>query len=304
MEPTLQPAPDLVGAYAALRDRGARAVEAGRLVEALELFDAALSEARRLGDEKLVDRAFCNHSLVTIELGGGDEAVPELRQILVRNRDLENCRLAAYHIAEVYQLRKQYKKAKFYAQIALDRSLALERDDWVASSRNRLGNILLAESFVDDACRQYELALAAGDELSAVWRASIHQNLGYARVLQRRFREGLGLLYRGLRTLRRCRAERFQALAHLDLSFAHLEIERYGDALRHGLRALALAERHQLSDSIKNALYLVGEAAELGGDRRRAVASFSRLERYYPDAPFLTDFLLSVDVRKMINLRA
>jgi tetratricopeptide (TPR) repeat protein len=48
----------------------------------------------------------------------------------------------------------------FYARIALDRSQVLESVDWLASSRNQIGNFLLAESRFDQALHEYEEALA------------------------------------------------------------------------------------------------------------------------------------------------
>jgi Tfp pilus assembly protein PilF len=89
----------------------------------------------------------------------------------------------------------------------------------------------------------------------------------------------------------------------LDLCFAHLELRRFADAWRHGHRALALGPTAG-GDTEKNALYLLGEVANLAGDDQRAQDYFSRLQRFYPDAPFLTDFLLAIDVRKVINLKA
>ena len=58
-------------------------------------------------------------------------------------------------------------------------------------------------------------------------------------------------------------------------------------------------------DSIKNALYLLGEAATLAGHQETARTYFARLQReFYPEAAYLPGFLLAVDVRKLINLHA
>ena len=92
--------------------------------------------------------------------------------------------------------------------------------------------------------------------------------------------------------------------AHLDLAFGHLEVGRYPIAQRHAARALGLAERYGNADVLKNALYLSGEAANVNSDIAAAQKHFERLQCYFLNTPFVTDFLLAIDVRKMINLRA
>jgi len=136
-------------------------------------------------------------------------------------------------------------------------------------------------------------------------RACILANLGYCLVLQRRHAEGYTLLYRSLRLARHLGAERYETTTRLDLCFAHLETGRYRHAARHGVIALALAEKSGEEDAVKNALYLLGEAANLGGDVDLAHAYFTTLQRkFFPDASYLPGFLLAVDIRKLVNLHA
>jgi tetratricopeptide (TPR) repeat protein len=288
-----------------LRHQGQQAVEAGRLEEAAALFDQALASAREEGDQRLIDLGVCNRAAALIDLGRGADELPRLREILLRNTEPVSCRIAAYNIARHYELTKNYKKALFYARIAHDRSVVLGRRDWIASSHNLIGNTLLAESFLKEACEQYEQALSLIPEEPSAARARILDNLGYCRVLQGRHREGFPLLYESLSLLRRFQAERYEISTRLDLCFAHLETGRYRHAWRHGAAALALAERMDEPDSVKNALYLLGEVANLQGDLPTARGYFSRLQQdFYPDAGYLPGFLLAVDVRKLINLHA
>lgn len=288
-----------------LKQRGHQAVEAGRLDEAAEIFDRALELAREHGDPRRIDLAVCNRAAVAIVLGRGKSELPQLREILVRNGDPVNCRLAAYNIARYFELTKNFKKALFYARIARERAEQQARLDWVASSHNLVGNILLAESQLAEACTEFEKALALMPEDPTVWRARILDNLGYCRILQQRYPEGYALLYESLRLLRRYSAGRYQISTRLDLCFAHLETGRYGYARRQGTVALELAEAAGEVDSIKNALYLLGEAASLSGDTAAAREHFSRLQReFFPEAGYLTGFLLAVDVRKLVNLHA
>lgn len=288
-----------------LRGQGAQAVEAGHLQAAESLFEQALAWAREHGDAPQIDLAVCNRAAASIELGHGAAELPRLREILVRNADPVSCRIAAYNIARYYELAKSFKKALFYAQIARDRSESLGRRDWLASSHNLIGNTLLAESFVEKACAEYERALALMPEAPSAARARILDNLGYCRILQRRHAEGYALLYESLRLLRRFNAQRYEISTRLDLCFAHLETGRYGYARHQGIKALSLAETMGEPDSVKNALYLLGEVESLCGSVDTARAYFSRLQQdFYPEAAYLPGFLLAVDVRQLVNLHA
>jgi tetratricopeptide (TPR) repeat protein len=281
------------------------AAETGRLEEALGIFDELLAWARRYGTTEQADRAFCNRAAVAVVLGRGESELLPLRTILLGSEDPVNCRLAAYNIARHYELTKNHQKALFYARIACERAEKLGRQDWVASSRNLIGNVLLAESFVDKAAKEFEAALELMPPETSVWRARILDNLGYCRILQHRFSEGYSLLYRSLAVLRRHRAERYLISTHLDLCFAHLETAHYRHARRHGETALRLAECMRESDALKNALYLLGECANLSGDVLGACRFFSRLqEEFFPEVSYLPGFLLAVDVRKLVNLHA
>lgn len=291
--------------FDSLNHRGHLAAEAGQLEDALALFDQLLEVAREIGEERLVDLAFCNRAAIAVLLGRADREASRLREILMRNGDAVNARLAAYNLARYFEVNKSFKKAMFYARITHERSCAQERPDWIASSHNLIGNILLAESFTGEAVEEYEKALAVMPEGSEVWMARILANLGYCRVIQHRVAEGFTLLFRSLRLLRAHGAERFQATTHLDLSYAYLEARRYDRAREHGERALRIAERLEDAESQKNALYLLGEAANLSGHEVTARSYFGRLQSdFFPQAEYLTPMLLAVNVRKLVNLHA
>jgi tetratricopeptide (TPR) repeat protein len=291
--------------FETLRDLWQREIEAGRLEEAETLIRRSLTWAHAHGEPRQVDAAVCNLAAVGIHLGRGETEIPRLREILLRNSDAANCRLAAYNISIYYQFAKNYKKSLFYARIARDRSEQIGRRDWLASSHNQLGNALLGESHVEEAGREYERALAQMGEEPSVWQARVLNNLGYCRILQERQPEGYRHLYRSLRMLRALGSERYEVLPRLDLCFAHLETGRFRHAWRQGLMALGLAEKTGQHDSVKNALYLLGEVANLSGDVATAHGYFEKLQRdFFPDSSYLPGFLMAVDVRKLINLHA
>ena len=291
--------------YDELRRRATELVEAGEYQEALVALDAAHDAALAEGDEVLADRAACNRSAVAIEIGSTAPETPVLREILGRSGDLENCWAAANALARASELDKSYKKGVFYARIARDRAQWLGRNDWLAHAHNRLGNLLLAESHVEEAARNYEQAMELIPADPPVWRAQVLDNVGYCRVLEGRLSEGLTLLYMSVRTLRRCGADRHRISCHLDLAFALLESERFRYAAEHASKALALAERFHDDDSIKNALYLLGDAQAKNGNDFLADQAFNKLQsEFYPDNPQVTRWLREVDVRHVVNLRA
>lgn len=292
--------------YELLRKQGGMLVRQGQYVEAERLLREAADVAHQIGDPDLVDRALCNVAAIRIEHRPDSTAdlLPELRSVLVRNGSPESCRLAAYHLARAYESRRDYKKGLFYARIALERTRSLQQpeDDWLATSHNQIGNLLAAESFFDEAIGEYERALAAHPDPPAQLKALIEQNIGYCRCVQGDPRGGIELLLRSYRVLRW--NVWLAVRAHLDLSLAYLELEKFRHAIRHGLRGLHQAEELGEAEDFKNALFLLGEASVQLGDEAQARDYFSQLQRFYPETPFLSDFLLATDVRPLINLRA
>jgi tetratricopeptide (TPR) repeat protein len=288
-----------------LRDRGVQALRAGDLNAALALFEQATDAARQSGDADLVDLAVCNRSAIAIELGDGPTVMAEMRAVLLRSRDAQTCMVASTNAARVHDLSRDYKKGLFYARLASDHAAASGDPSQIASIRNLTANLLLADSRVEEAVLEYEAALELMPEDDPVWRARARGNLGYCRVLQERLSEAFVLLNDALAVLRAHDARLYLISPLTDLAFAQLEAGHPDAALQAAEEALALAREFEDESGLKNALYLLGEAAGLVGDLALARATFLELQqRYYPDKPFVCDFLLSVDVRKIVNLRA
>ncbi len=289
-----------------LRASGKRATDEGRLDEALELYEACAERARELGDQDLADLAFVNRCAVRIALGRHEGLIRGLREILSRSTDRLNRLVAAYHVARIYELRQDVKKGRLYARIARVEyeKRGLPDSYWEANLRNQTGSYLLLESRFEEAADEYRQALDADPGASHVRLAVSWFNLGYCQLVLGDLRQGLELLYRSLRVLRRSDVVDSEMQVHLDLCYGLLEIGRHRHASRHGHKALKLAE--QLGDllGLKNALYLLGQAEHLLGRDDRARSCFDRLQSLFPDTPFIADLLMAVDVRQMINLRA
>lgn len=295
--------------FEALIDQGRDLLAAERWEEALAAYRRAEEVAESLGDDRAADRAFANVCAMLLSIrrhdGVSAERTHRLREILIAGGDEVNCRLAAYNLARTYEFGKELRKGLFYARIALDRSKILTVPDWIASSHNQIGNLLLAESRFEEASAEYRQALLLLEDEVSARRALILTNLGYAEVVLGRLRPGIAHCYESLRSLMRQDAGREQIVPRLDLCFALLELGRLRHALRHGARALALAEEHGEHDTIKLALFLLGEILQQAGDSERARDYFSKLQaRYFPESRDLPDILLTIDVRKLINLKA
>ena len=296
---------DWSAAFRDLRDRGVQALRAGDLPAALAHFDQAADCARQSGDRELIDLAICNRSAILIELGDGAAVMPEMRSVLLRSRDAQTCMVASTNAARVHDLARDYKKGLFYARLARDHAAVAGDLSQIASIRNLAANLLLADSRVEEAVLEYEAALDLMPQDDPVWRARARGNLGYCRILQERLPEAFALLRESLDVLRTHGARLYLISPLTDLAFAQLEAGHPEDAGVAAEEALALAREFDDENGLKNALYLLGEAAGLAGDLALARATFLELQqRYYPDKPFVCDFLLSVDVRKIVNLRA
>ena len=306
-------ATDTTGDFETLRDRARELGNSGSYRQAAEIYGRAAEIATASGDTDRADEALCGWGAAETELGNGSEVMPELRRVLLASTNDDNRWLASYTLARAHELEGKIKKALFYARLSHHHSAYVQRQGLKGLSHNLLGNLLVAEGREAEAAVEYRTALLQRDDSPPMWVAGAETNLGYCllvravrgRGLNRaRMREGLRLIYRSIRTFRRERAVQYSMLPHLDLCFAHLELKRVASARRHGLRALDLAKRYADPATIKNSLYLLGHVELLEDDAEAARQYFGELgRRFYPDQAGLTDVLMSVDLRQVVNLR-
>ncbi len=285
--------------------RGRRAVEAGRLHDALALNEKALAAARREGDQDQIELAICNRSSVAIAVGRHSEVLADLRPVLLANRRPEACFLAADSLSWAHELSKDFKKGLFYARSAFNYARRAENQEWLASSHNQIGNCLVGDSRFEEAASEYHHALAILADEPSVVRAGVIVNLGYCNMMQGDLANGFRLAFKGLRWYRRLGAKTYEAWPHQDLCYAYLEAERPLRARQHGLRALELATETGDRSALRNALFLLGETEKAAGDPAAARSFFERLQQeFYPESPQLLSVLSAVSMRQVVNLRA
>ena len=319
--PERVPAPE-VEAYAieatedfeTLRDRARDLIAKGSYREAATVYRQAVEVATAAGETDQADEALCGWGAAETELGSGVEVMPELRRILLGSTVDHNCCLAAYTLVRAHELEGQTRKALFYARLFRDRAEYVEREGLTGLAQSLLGNLLAAEGREAEAADCYRTALRHYREAPPIWTAIAEGNLGYCLLSREtavkhlggaRMREGLRLLYRSIRTFRHGGAIQYTMLPHQDLCFAHLELKRPTRARRHGIRALELAEKYQDLAVVKNCLYLLGQAAMQQSDAEAASEFFGELEqRFYPEQTGLATMLMSLDLRRVVSLRA
>lgn len=299
------PTPPPGASFADLRDRGRQVLEAGHLEKALGYFESALVLARKSGDEDLIDLALANRGTALISLGRQLEVIPTLRKILSRSTAAENCFIAAYNLSQAFYCSKEAKKGLFYARISRDRAQDLEHCEWLAAAHNQVGMGLLLESYFEEAEAEYRRALSLGLVEGSVEHASLLANLGYCLMALEQPEEGLALALEALRQMSKRGAKLYEGWPELFLSYGYLEMERFERARRHGERALELAEETGEAFLAKSVLFVLGEVEKTAGCEDAAYRYFTRLQsRFYPQSPELVTVMMSVGMRKIVNLRA
>jgi tetratricopeptide (TPR) repeat protein len=293
----------------AARERALAHLERGEFVPALAIYDESLASARKTGDEAFVDWIFACRAAAAVEVGASEADLLELKEILLRRTDPPTAVRAAYSLAVAFDLRRDTRKALFYARIAQRHAEELGDPALLASTANHLGAVLAASSRFEEAASAFRQALlwnAKECSDSEVWRAQATDNLGYCLLALDQVEDGLELVHGALETLRRKRASGFLVYPLMDLCFGYLKCDRQEEARFFGEAALEklLANGPTADVSVeKNLLYLLGEACHLGGDEDAAEEYFGRLARHYPDFKNLRTYLEVFDLRNVINLR-
>lgn len=267
--------------------------------DALALYDEALSLA---ADEETRELLTINkgHALIAAERTGPE--VKALPMILMRRRNPHHTFLSAYALMYTHRLTNEAKRAIFYGQIALEAARQAEQTFWQLAALNELGIVYEIDSQFPKAIECLEEALALLDTVDdpseqQFSRVALFQNLGYNKLLVGDTIEGIRMIER---VIDRIQVPSTLSDSYIDLCYGYLDLEQYETARAYGEKGLALAAEPR---QVRNAHYLLGEAAYKAGDVDTAEYHFEELARFYPQFRHLKSLLFAIDLRSMINLK-
>jgi len=280
-------------------------LDRGDLDQAVTLCDQAIAAARELDNRDLLDQALCNRGGILVIQGKGDQVVGALRQILLRSSSPASSFQAAYAVSQYHELCHEKERSLFYARLALDHAKQSADRQFLAKGHNRIANLLMLDSYFEEACGHYQMALDTLPDDEHRDHALLLSNKGYCQVVLGHYNRGLKYLFRSLELIRQKCAIAWERFPCLGLSYAYLELDRLEQARIYAGRALRQSELTRSNEQIKNSLYLLGEAEKTAGNESAAYDYFARLQaEFYPAEPFISDFLMATDIRKLINLMA
>lgn len=282
-----------------LRKAGQQKVRAEQYDAAIALFDEALTLAT---DEEQRELLTINKADAMIALGLSGPEVQQLPSIALRRRNLQHTILAAYALMYKHRMSGDIKRALFYGQVALGAATEADNDAWKIGVFNDLAIVSEMDSQFDRAIEYLESARAL---LPAIEDASerelnevaILPNLAYNKMLVGETEEGIRMMHD---VLDRIQSPSGLADSYIALCYGYLDLEMYDEAIRYGQIGLALATNPR---EIRNAHYLVGEAAYKGGDIAAAEQHFDELAKFYPEFHNLKSLLFAIDLRSMVNFR-
>lgn len=291
--------PDVTSRAEELRQTGLAAVRSGELESALDIYDRAMALATEEEARELITINKAD-ALIALERTGPE--VQALPMILMRRRNLHHTFLAAYALMFKHRILNETKRGIFYGQVALDAAVEASEPLWKLGALNDLGIIYEIDSQFEKAieCLEEALALVSAVNDSTDQKVSfvaILQNLGYNKLLVGETQTGIRMIESILDQI-----ESPSALAesYIDLCYGYLSLEHFDRARELGEKGLVLASDPR---QLRNAHYLLGEAAYKAGDVETAELHFEELARYYPQFRNLKSLLFAIDLRGMVNLK-
>jgi tetratricopeptide (TPR) repeat protein len=274
-------------------------VRGERYDEAIALYDQALAIAT---DDDQRELLTINKADAMLCLGLNGPEVQLLPMILMRRRNLHHTFLAAYALMYRHRSQNDVKRAIFYGEIALRAAVDADKTFWKVSALNDLGIVCEMDSQFERAIDHLESALtllaSVEDESERTSsEAAIVPNLAYNLILAGKTIEGLKMMHD---VLDRIQSPSGLADSYIALCHGYVDIEKYEEACHYGEIGLALATSPR---EIRNAHYLIGEAAYKAGDIARAEKHFEELAKFYPEFRNLKSLLFAIDLRSMVNFR-
>ena len=295
----------------AVRDSGYQAMMRGELDKAHRDFVDALALAEEVLDEDpgAVDKAQVNLAMIRVQRHEDDLAEKGLREVLLRSTDDDVIRLAAHCLAKVLSHKSEHEKALRFARLSLEKARGIGESLRIHSALSLMGAVHGNQSYLDEALQYYEAALEVLEENplpepahQAFYWAAAMDWIGYTLVLSGRLAEGRLKLEQAHERARAFGITDLVAEIASDLCFACLQLNRLEQARLFGESALEIAEANGLDHLRRNCYYLLGEVCSRLEDPATD-GYFKKLAEFYPQLPFLTDFLRQYDISTMINLK-
>jgi tetratricopeptide (TPR) repeat protein len=282
-----------------LRQEALAKVRSEKFDEALCLYDEALGLTT---DEEISELITINkaHALIAADRTGPE--VKALPMILMRRRNNQHTFLSAYSLMYTHRMTGELKRAIFYGQVALDAANQAAQTFWKIGVLNELGIVYETDSqfvkAVECLSEALDLITALDDDAQKSFSTvAIRGNLAYNTLLMGETVPAIHMIediidqVEGPSDLSDC---------YIALCYGYIEIEQFEKARALGEKGLELATQPR---EVRNAHYLVGEAAYKSGDIEAAEYHFEQLARFYPQFRNMKNLLFAVDLRSMINLK-
>lgn len=281
------------------RKAGTEKVRSEEYAAAIALYDEALSISVDEDQRELLTLNKAD-ALIALNLNGPE--VQLLPTILMRRRNLHHVFLAAYALMYKHRTNGDVKRAIFYGEVALGAAVEADNPNWKIPVLNDLGIASEMDSQFEKAIEYLESARAllgsiVDDSERELHEAAIIPNLAGNKMLAGQTVEGLRLMHE---VLDRIQSPSGLADAYIELSYGYLELKKYEEAIYYGEIGLKLATNER---EVRNAHYLVGEAAYKAGDIASAERHFDELAKFYPEFRSLKSLLFAIDLRSMVNFR-
>jgi len=267
--------------------------------EALALYDEALTV---VADDEARELITINKADAMIASGRSGPEVTALPAILMRRRNLHHTFLAAYALMFLHRTENNIRRAIVFGETALRAATDAEQAFWKLAALNDLGICYEIDSQFAKAIGCLGEALTLTEIITdpserKFSQTAILQNLGYNKLLVGETLEGLEIIHGVLDAIE---VPSSVPDSYIDLCYGYLELRDFEKARHYGEIGLELAAEPR---QVRNAHYLLGEAAYEMGDIEGAETHFDELTKFYPQFRNLKKLLFAIDLRSMVNLR-
>jgi len=294
-----------MNSYEEIRERGVRALEEGRHEEAYEAFGDALLAAEEFGELERIHAARCNVSLALWQLGRRKEAKQGLREIILASREDRTVAAAALWIAAILSREHDFERAQHYLRIARERAAGAADVKLQTSALTELGNIRLNEGDVEEALDCYREAgglVAEMPDCRFEW-AMNRKHEGYALALLGRFRESFEALRESREVAEQGTNPWLLALVYQDQAYAYLLRNHLRRAEKASLRAVTVSRKNGYPEVLKNAYFILMEAAIRQDESAKFDLYFDKLQELLPEIRLSRSFFRMFDITDILNLR-